>query len=214
MGVFSVRPSPRPAFSTGLRHSRCSASSPGHQLGGGRQGRSGWTPREAGLSLSRGARAHLLPQPGQGLGGRDRTAAAPSCDQSLHWQRSRPRLSKDSVSSLGTRGLALPARTAGDQTKPQPSADPSRGRHTAPFPPHLRPLLVPHRAQDEGWLPGPGDVHQVLQLCGAQGCVGRGWAGASPPPKGPGANLKLCPHPTSLAGGSACCPQALCSRNS
>lgn len=53
---------------------------------------------------------------------------------------------------------------------------------TPPHPQHSRPLLVPHGAQDEGWLPGPGDLCDVLQFCGAQGRVGRGQAGAGPPP--------------------------------
>lgn len=53
---------------------------------------------------------------------------------------------------------------------------------TPPHPQHSRPLLVPHGAQDEGWLPGPGDLCDVLQFCGAQGRVGRSQAGAGPPP--------------------------------
>lgn len=77
--------------------------------------------------------------------------------------------------------------------------------HAPPCPQHSRPLLVPHGAQDEGWLPGPGDLRDVLQFCGAQGRVGRAQAGAGPPPPLPfwGQTWSCALTPLSLAGTSA-----------
>lgn len=83
-----------------------------------------------------------------------------------------------------------------------------------PFPPHSRPLLVPHGAQDEGGLPGPGDVHQVLQLCRAEGWVGRGRAGASPPPNGSRSKAVPSPHHPQQEHLPAALGRALCPRNS
>ena len=71
-------------------------------------------------------------------------------------------------------------------------------------PQHSRPLLIPHGAQDEGWLPGPGDLSDVLQFCGAQGRVGRGQAGAGPPSNGSWGQTWSCAlTPLSLVGTSA-----------
>lgn len=77
--------------------------------------------------------------------------------------------------------------------------------HAPPCPQHSRPLLVPHGAQDEGWLPGPGDLRDVLQFCGAQGRVGRAQAGAGLPPHLPfwGQTWSCALTPLSLAGTSA-----------